>query len=118
MKIIIANSNIGAMLQASRDVLKKYEKNVIPENIKGQAVLSVLKDITQNRSFFSIVGVNELAKMNEVIISTEHREFMQTLHCINWSDMHTDTREYLVAILIDYFAPNLAMVHTSYETVG
>lgn len=115
MKIIIANTNVGALLQASKDVLDKYEVGIIPENIKGQTSLSVLKNIMQNKQYFDICGVNSLAKMNEVTISEEHREFMQTLHCIHWNEMHQDTREYLMAILVDYFKSNISMANSTYE---
>lgn len=110
MKIIIANSDVGAIIQASQSILKKYNTNgAIPENIKGQAVLSVLKNLTQNKNWFDVTSVDRLAKMNEVVISEEHREFLGTLHCIEWNEMHQDTREYLVAILVDYFKGNLVM---------
>ena len=109
MKIIIANSDIGALLRSADAVLEKYSKDVVPENIKGQTVLSVLKNLTQNSTHFSVCAVDKLAKMNEVVISEEHQELFNSLHCIHWNEMHQETREYLVATLIHYFRGNLVM---------
>jgi len=40
MKIIIANSDVGAIIQASQSILKKYNTNgAIPENIKVKLLL-------------------------------------------------------------------------------
>ena len=111
MKIIISNSDVGALLKSADAVLVKYSKEVVPENIKGQAVLSVLKNLSQRKEWFDVTCVRNLAKMNEIDISAEHDEFFSTLHCIHWSDMHPDTREYLMAILIHYFRGNLVMAN-------
>lgn len=114
MKIIIANSDVGALLKASDAVLARYNGNVetIPENVKGQAVLSVLKNMTQNKQHFDICAVRQLATMNEVVISPEHMELFSSLHCVNWNEMHPDTREYLGAILVHYFKGNLVLANT------
>ena len=66
MKIIISNTDVGALTKAADAVLKRYNNDVhnIPENVKGQAVLSVLKNMTQNKRYFDVTAVNELAKMN------------------------------------------------------
>jgi hypothetical protein len=112
MKIIITNSDVGAIIQGSKNILSKYNTNgEIPENIKGQAVLSVLKNLTQNKTYFDICGVSALAKMNDILISAEHYEFMNTLHCIQWNEMHPDTKEYLMALLVDYFKSNMVMAN-------
>jgi len=114
MKIIISNSDLGTLFKTSNDILSKYKSDgSVPESIKGQAVLSVLKNLTQNKEYFDICGVNKLASMNEVIFSKEHQELFQTLHCIHWNEMHQDTREYLVAILVDYFKGNISMAYAN-----
>ena len=109
MKIIISNSDVGALLKSADTVLERYDKEIVPENIKGQAVLSVLKNLTQRKDWFDVCSIDKLAKMNEVVISEEHQEFFNLLHCIHWNEMHQDTREYLVATLIHYFRGNLVM---------
>lgn len=100
---------MGALLKCADSILSKYDKGFVPENIKGQAVLSVLKNLTQRKDWFDVTAVRELAKMNEIVISAEHMELFNSLHCIHWNEMHQDTREYLMAVLIDYFRGNLAM---------
>lgn len=112
MKIIISNTDVGALIKASKNVLDKYKTNgEIPENIKGQAVLSVLKNMTQGKDYFSVCEVDKLAKMNGITISVEHQQFFNSLHCINWNEMHQETKEYLMALLVDYFKGNLVMAN-------
>ena len=111
MNIIISNSNIGALLQATDKVLAQYQQNgEIPENIKGQATLSWLKKEFSG-SHFSVCELERLERMNGVRISQEHRDFMGTLHCINFADMVPEVREYLFATLVNYFRGNIAMSH-------
>ena len=113
MKIIIANTDTGIILKTADEVLKKHGNDgTIPEHIKGQTVLSVLKHLGQRRDWFSICVIQDLAKMNEIKISTEHMEFFRTLHCIHYADMHEDTKEYLMALLINYFRGNIVMANS------
>lgn len=118
MKIIIANNDIGAMLKAADSILKKHggKNGDIPEHIKGQTTLSVLKNMTQSKSYFSILSIDALAKSNDVIFSQEHSQFMNTLHCVDWNEMHADTREYLMALLVDYFKGNISMSYSTLKT--
>ena len=111
MKIVIANSDVGALLKSADRILERYSKEIVPENIKGQAVLSILKALSQRKDWFDVTTINNLAKMNEVTISEEHQELFDSLHCIYWNEMHQDTREYLMAILVDYFRGNLVMAN-------
>lgn len=102
------------MIQASRGVLDKYQTNgEVPESVRGQACLSVLKNLTQRKEYFDVTGINKLARMNEINISQEHQELFDSLHCIHWNEMSVETREYLMAILIDYFKGNLVMANTN-----
>lgn len=116
MKIIIANTNVQAFIKASDNILAQYNTNgEIPENIKGQAVLSVLKNVSQNKQWFDVTAINQLAKMNEVVISEEHQEFYSALHCIHYNEMTTETREYLFATIVSYFKSNIIMANIKYE---
>ncbi len=102
MKIIITHTDVAALLKAADGVLTRYDKHEVPERIKGQVVLSVLKNMTSS-SHFSICSVTEMAELNEVTISPEHKALFRSLHCVSWNQMHPDTKEYLLALLIDYF---------------
>lgn len=114
MKIIIANNNTEIMLKTADSILKKHGNDGhIPEHIKGQTVLSILKKITQRDRTFYVCEVRELAKMNEVHFSAEHNEFFQSLHCMKFEDMHEDTREYVVALLVNYFRGNIVMAYSN-----
>ena len=113
MKIIIANTNIQALLKSSDAVLKQYSKGEIPEKIKGQVSLSVLKNLTQRKGWFDVCNVDKLAQMNEVLISAEHQEFFNSLHCVHYEDMAVETWEYLMAILVDYFKGNMVLANAN-----
>jgi hypothetical protein len=109
MEIIVSSTNLGAMFKATDSVLKKYgDKTVVPESIKGQSALSVLKHIF-GEDYFSICEFNKLTKLHGVEISNEHRDWIDSLHCINFTDMHPDTKEYLFAICVEYFKPVISM---------
>jgi hypothetical protein len=111
MQIIVSATNLGAMFKASESVLKKYNSGGnVPENIKGQSVLSVLKNVF-GKTYFSTCDLDKLIKLHKVEISTEHREWLSTLHCIDFNDMHEDTKEYLFALCVSYFKPIISMTY-------
>lgn len=99
------------MLAAVDSVLEKFGRDTVPEHIKGQVTLSALKNMFEG-IMFSVCKVNDLAKQNEVTFSREHHDLFQTLHCVEWKDMHEQTREYVFAVLIDYFRGNVVMANS------
>lgn len=114
MKIIIANTDVGALLKATDNILSKYGKDDIPENIRGQATLSALKTNFTGR-YFDVCNVRRMAEMNSVHIPKEKNDLYQTLHCVNYADMTEELRNYLFASLFDLFRGNASMANTSYE---
>ena len=111
MKIIISNTNVGALLKATDSFLKKYSKDDVPENIKGQAILSNLKH-NFSKSYFSICEIEDMAKMCDLRISSEKMSLFNTLHCVNFNEMTEETRSYLFASLVDIFRGNIVMTNT------
>lgn len=111
MKIIIRDADISELLVRTDSVLAKYGRHDVPEKIKGQATLSSMKHFMEDRHF-SVCKINDMAELNDVVISSEHRELFHSLHCVDWSDIHPDTREYVVALLFDYFRGNIVMSHS------
>jgi hypothetical protein len=112
LKIITENPDVRSLFTASADVLSKYSSDgSVPDKIIGQVSLSVLKQITGS-SFFSVCKVNELASLAGICYSTEHKQLFQSLHCVDWSNMHPDTREYVGALLVNYLKGNIAMANT------
>lgn len=115
MQIIVAGTNLQAMFKANGNILSRYgedAKRSVPENIKGQSVLSVLKTMF-GKEYFSICELTKLQELHNIEISDEHSKWMNTLHCVNYTDMHPDTREYLFAILTEYFKPIISMSYAA-----
>jgi len=114
MKLIIANTNIGVLLKATDSILKKYKTNgEIPESIQGQITISVLKNISERNDYFSVSYINRLAKLQGVHISKERMDMFDSLHCVSYSDMTQETREYLMACIVDSFRGSIVMANTN-----
>ena len=111
MEIIVASTDLGVLFKSADKILKKYNSgSEVPENIKGQSALSVLKKLFAE-DYFSIMSVDRLVSLHNVEISSEHYKWMHTLHCVHFSDMHPETREYLFALCVEYFKPILSMTY-------
>jgi len=115
MKIIIQNNNTKIMLAAVDSVLEKYGRDEVPEHIKGQVTLSALKNMFEGKHF-SVCKVDEIASQNDVIFSKEHRDLFKSLHCVEWCEMHEQTREYVFALLVDYFRGHIVMANAHGDT--
>lgn len=112
MKIIIANTNVQALLKMTGAVLEKYPGDEIPENLKGQATLSALKQMFEGR-YFDICKITELEKLCEIRIPSEVREYFSTLHCIHFENMTQETREFLFAKCVELFKGNIVMANSN-----
>lgn len=109
MQIIVSSTNLSALYKATDNTLKKYgDKSTVPENIKGQSALSVLKTIFGDDSF-SAYKFHNLCSAYNVEISEDHRKWIDTLGYVKFRDMHNETREYLFAMCIDYLKPVISM---------
>jgi hypothetical protein len=108
MKIIIANTNIQALLKMTDGVLDKWGKDGIPDKFIGQATLSALKSMFES-GHFSVCKIKEVAKLNNVEIDSETDSYFSTLHCVNFADMTQETREFLFAKCVDLFRGNIVM---------
>lgn len=116
MKIIISKSDVGTLLKTTDTILNKYttDDGDIPEKLKGLASLSVIKRLTSQKSF-SVCDVTDIADMNDVQIPAELRKYLHSLHCVDYADMHPETKEYLIARIVDLFRGNIAMANSDYE---
>ena len=115
MKIIIANTNIQALLKTADSVLDKWGRDDIPDKFRGQATLSALKEMFSSRCF-SVCDIRKMAEMNDLRISSETMAFFETLHCVDFANMTEEMREYLFAKCIDLFKGNIVMANSNYET--
>lgn len=111
MEIIVANTNLGVMFKSCDSVLKKYgeaSRQQVPENIKGQSVLSCIKTLF-GKDYFDICTLDRLVELHSVDLSTEHQNWLNSLHCVHFKNMTEETREYLFAICVEYFKPVISM---------
>jgi hypothetical protein len=94
--IIRKHSNTGNVVE---DFLSSF---TIPDTIRGQACLSIIKHLKE-KSYFDVCCLNYMAKTNGVSFSREHSSFFSSLHCVDWIDMTSDVKDYLLALIIKYF---------------
>lgn len=80
--------------------------STIPDHIKGQTALTVLKKLSKSR-YFSICEIRDLAKMHNINFTPDHDAFFHSLHCTDWTDMTAETREYLMALIVRYFSETI-----------
>ena len=104
MKITIAKDGYHALIKTADDILRKNGgfTEFIPDHIKGQGALSVLKKMLGG-NYFDVCPLDDLAKLNNVVMLREHSQFINSLHCVHWCDMTKETKEYLSALLLKYF---------------
>ena len=114
MKIIIANTNIQALLKCADNVIAQYGRDGIPEKFKGQATLSALKRMFEG-GHFSVCTVERMAKLNDVEIDSETHDYFHTLHCVIFADMTQESREFLFAKCVDLFRGNIVMSNVQHE---
>lgn len=117
MKLQLIRNDLQAIFKASDAILSRYSEkpDQLPDNIRGQGTIAALRDMTGNSESFSICTVRKLAEMNDVEISQEHWELFETLHTVKWNLMEEETREYLVAVLVNYFKPSMSTQYATYD---
>lgn len=106
MQITVHNSGANGIIKIADKVLDKYslsnDLGIVPLNIKGQATISVLSKI-QSKSYFDVCSVDKLAELHNVVIPSDIQRFMSALHCVDWNTMTSETRDYLMAVLVKTF---------------
>ena len=106
MQITVHKSGAKGIIQMAEKVLSKYnlanEMGVVPLDIKGKGTISVLAHM-KNEKYFDVCDVDRLAELHDVVIPREVRTFMSLMHCVHWDEMTSDTRDYLMAILVKMF---------------
>lgn len=106
MKITISRSGQSGIVKMAESVLSKYpleqDLGLVPIHIKGQATLSALMKM-QSRDYFDVCVVDDLCKLHGVYIKSEHRKLMRVYHCVDWSSIGQEARDYLFALLAKYF---------------
>lgn len=103
MKIILAKNAISSLINYSNSIVSDGEFfSDIPKDIKWSACLSVIKNITEKR-YFDVRDVDKLCELHWIIIQSEHRIFLSSMHCIDWGKMEKKVREYILALIVKYF---------------
>ena len=117
MELQIFKKNGDTLINYASSILKKHNgeteiesflnTSTIPDHIKGQVCLSVIKNISR-KNHFSVCEIDNLAKMHNIHFTQDHSAFFSSLHCVDWADMTTDTKEYLFALIIKYFEKTIS----------
>lgn len=114
MQIIITDTNLSALYKAVDNCIAKHgasAKYSVPESIKGQSALTVIKSMFGS-SYFSYYDFSKLVELHGVDVSTEHDMWLRTLSGVRYEHMHPDTKEYLFAICVQYFKSTISMTYT------
>lgn len=103
MKIVLAQNAISSLIAYSNEIIKTDWEffSPIPDDIKSDACLSVLKRISET-DYFDICDVDNLMKLHNIHMQKEHKDFLHSMHCINWGDMTQKTKEYIMALIVKY----------------
>jgi disulfide oxidoreductase YuzD len=73
------------------------------EHIKQQAIKTALKQMFSNQSF-SICTIDDLIKLTNVVPDAKVYRIMHTQHCIKYSEMPKELREWLYLESVKMFA--------------
>ena len=114
MNISLVKKDAKGLMSVADWILKKHHdkelasvedflnQTQVPKHIKGQATLSVMKNMNDS-DWFSICNITELLKMTGKTLTKEQSGFMRSLHCVHWDKMTPDVKEYLNALILKIF---------------
>jgi hypothetical protein len=92
----------GNVTELYKDV-DKVLSNMEPYEMETQTVIHALNKMLKPDRHFNVCCVKECANMVGIVISKEHWNLYNAVHCMDWSEMTEDYRQKLVAILLDDF---------------
>ena len=64
---------------------------IIPEELKQQAIQSALRKMFNNK-YFDVCTFDKCVTLAGVLVPTEIKNFLEPLHCVNFSDMPKELR--------------------------
>jgi hypothetical protein len=97
--------NLDNLYKDVDSVLSNHQINTGEINISVQvnAVAHSLQKMIAHNNYFDICTVRNCAELCGLIIPADRMKVYQTQHCIHWSEMTTDFRQILVAMILDDF---------------
>ena len=106
LQITIHKGVADGLLKMADKALAKYPMDTqmgsVPLSLKGKATISILAQLQNNR-YFDICAIKEAAELNDIVIPYDLKNFMSSLHCVDYNKMPTELREYLFASIIKLF---------------
>jgi hypothetical protein len=100
---------LGIELRKIDDVKSLYRdvdlvlQNHKPETVALQTVSHSLNKMMRPDKYVSICGIDECAKVAGIVIPAEHRNIYQAVHCMSWSEMTDDYRQFICALILNDF---------------
>lgn len=94
--LIITKNSIASLYS-------KVDKVIADTNVKQvekDITITTLNDIVRGDRF-DICEIRALCRLNNIKLSTDRENFYSVLHCKKYGDMTTETKEYLMACILD-----------------
>jgi len=94
--LIITKNSIHSLYAKVDHIMA--ETNV--KQVEKDITISTLNDLIRGDRF-NICDINDLCDMHNIKLSTERQNFYRVLHCKRYGDMTHETKEYLMACILD-----------------
>lgn len=99
---------IGSLNYLYRDIdnvlnSNGIENGQINQEIQSNAIAHSLQKMLVRDNYFSVCSVEKCAKMACITITTERLQIYNSAHCMNYSDMTSEYRQILTAMVLDDF---------------
>lgn len=65
--------------------------------------ITALQKMINRETYFSVCTIDNVCKLCEIHLSTDRKNYYNSLHCVYWWDMTQDVKEMTVAMILDDF---------------
>jgi hypothetical protein len=94
--LIITTNSVASLYSKVDKVLQDTNKKQVEKDVTIQCLNSLMRS-----DMFSICEINKLCDLHNIKLSTERYNLYSAMHCKKYGDMTTDTKEYLMACILD-----------------
>lgn len=81
----------------------RVDNGQINISVQVNAVAHSLQKMISSQNYFDVCTIRNCAELCGLVIPADRMKVYQTQHCIHWSEMTTDFRQLLVAMVLDDF---------------